>query len=49
MPGTGQEIVAPSFLADYRPDLVIAMNPIYLAEIRRDLDALGVGCELVAV
>jgi SAM-dependent methyltransferase len=49
MPGTGQEIVAPAFLAQYRPDLVIAMNPVYLKEIRRDLDALGVGCELVAV
>ena len=30
MPGTGQEIVAPAFLAQYRPDLVIAMNPMYL-------------------
>lgn len=49
MPGTGQEIVSPKFLAEYRPDLVIAMNPMYLAEIRRDLDGLGVGCELVAV
>jgi hypothetical protein len=49
MPGTGQAIVAPSFLADYRPDLVIAMNPVYLKEIRRDLEAIGAGCELVAV
>jgi SAM-dependent methyltransferase len=49
MPGTGQEIVAPKFLAGYRPDLVIAMNPIYLGEIRRDLDALGLSAELVAV
>jgi SAM-dependent methyltransferase len=49
MPGTGQQIVPPSFLVDYRPDLVIAMNPIYLDEIRRDLTAMGVGAELVAV
>jgi len=49
MPGGGQEIVPPKFLAEYRPDLVIAMNPIYLKEIRRDLDAHGVSAELVAV
>jgi SAM-dependent methyltransferase len=49
MPGTGQQIVAPAFLVDYRPDLVIAMNPIYLDEIQRDLDSMAVGAELVAV
>jgi SAM-dependent methyltransferase len=49
MPGTGQEIVAPSFLAQYRPHLVIAMNPIYLAEIQRDLDLHRCAAELVAV
>ena len=30
MAGTGQEIVAPEFLDEYRPDLVVAMNPIYV-------------------
>lgn len=49
MAGTGQEVVAPDFLASYRPDLVVAMNPIYLDEIRADLDRLGVDAELVAV
>jgi hypothetical protein len=49
MPGTSQLIVPPNFLVEYRPDLVIAMNPIYLGEIRRDLDAMGVGADLVAV
>jgi SAM-dependent methyltransferase len=49
MPGTGQEIVAPSFLAEYQPHLVIAMNPIYRAEIQRDLDLHGCTAELVAV
>ncbi len=47
--GTGHRIVPPEFLATYRPDLVIAMNAIYRDEIRRDLDRLGVGAELVAV
>jgi SAM-dependent methyltransferase len=49
MAGTGQLIVAPDRLADYRPDLVVAMNPIYLDEIQADLDRLGVDAELLAV
>jgi hypothetical protein len=36
--GTGQEIVAPAFLADYRPDVVLVMSPIYLPEITAELD-----------
>ncbi|MEZ5267937.1 MAG: hypothetical protein R2789_04985 [Microthrixaceae bacterium] len=39
MAGTGQEIVAPDFLATYRPDLVVIMNPVYLEEILRDIEA----------
>jgi len=49
MPGTGQEIVPPDFLSGYKPDRVIAMNPIYRDEIRRKLDGLGIAPELVAV
>ncbi len=37
MPGTGQEIVEPAFLSAYRPEIVIAMNTIYTAEIESDL------------
>jgi SAM-dependent methyltransferase len=48
MAGTGQRIVAPEFLADYRPDLVVAMNDIYLEEIRAELDRVGVDADLVA-
>ncbi len=47
--GSGHEIVAPDFLREYKPDAVIAMNPIYLDEIRADLDRLGVKAELSAV
>ena len=47
--GTGQQIVPPSFLQEYRPHVVIAMNPIYREEIQRELDRLGVGAELVAL
>ncbi len=46
MPGTGQRIVAPEFLAEYRPAHVIVMNPIYCDEIRGDLDRVGVRAEL---
>lgn len=37
MAGTGQSIVGPDFLGDYRPDAVIVMNPIYEREIRDEL------------
>ncbi len=49
MAGTGQEIVTPDFLKQYRPDVVIAMNPIYKDEIRNDLDKLGVKAELLTM
>src|SRR4029077_3851622 len=37
LPGTGQRIVAPAFLRDYRPDNVIIMNPVYRDEVEREL------------
>jgi SAM-dependent methyltransferase len=49
MAGTGQEIVGPEFLRAYKPDVVIAMNPIYRPEIQKDLQELGVDAELVAL
>ncbi len=47
--GTGQQVVPPEFLREYRPDLVIAMNSIYRDEIASQLDELGVSAELVTV
>ena len=41
MPVTGQRIVSPDFLVEYRPDAVVVMNPIYSEEIQGDLAALG--------
>jgi hypothetical protein len=41
LPGTGQRIVGPDALRQYRPDVVIVMNPVYRDEIRNDLDARG--------
>jgi 2-polyprenyl-3-methyl-5-hydroxy-6-metoxy-1,4-benzoquinol methylase len=49
MAGTGQEIVGPAFLTDYKPDLVIVMNPVYKEEIQRDLQNMGLSPEVVTV
>ena len=47
--GTGHPIVAPEYLKEFRPQLVIPMNPAYTDEIRRDLERMGVEAELVPV
>jgi SAM-dependent methyltransferase len=49
MPGSGHEIVSPEALVERAPDCVIAMNPVYLEEIRADLEGLGLNPELVAL
>jgi hypothetical protein len=46
MAGTGQQIVAPEFLQEYRPDVVIVMNPIYCDEIQHTLNHMGIRVEL---
>jgi hypothetical protein len=40
--GTGHAIVAPEFLRREPPNTLIVMSPIYLAEIKAQLDAMGV-------
>ena len=49
MAGTGHEIVGPATLADYQPDVVIIMNPIYTTEIQRDLASCGVEAEVLVI
>ncbi|MCF6157343.1 MAG: methyltransferase domain-containing protein [wastewater metagenome] len=49
MPGTGQKIVGPTFLKEYRPDSIIIMNPVYREEIQDELNRLGVTAELLIV
>jgi hypothetical protein len=39
--------VAPQFLTDYRPEIVIVMNPVYVEEIRRIAGELGVEAEFL--
>ncbi|MEO8097258.1 MAG: class I SAM-dependent methyltransferase [Acidobacteriota bacterium] len=47
--GTGQEVVAPEFLNEYRPDVIVLMNPIYKSEVETSLKAMGVQAELLTV
>jgi SAM-dependent methyltransferase len=49
MAGTGQQIVAPGFLQEYKPDIVIVMNAIYCDEIRQDFQKLELRPELLTV
>jgi hypothetical protein len=49
IPGTGHPVVAPGHLREYRPGVVIAMNPVYVDEIRRTLAGIDVAAEVVAV
>jgi SAM-dependent methyltransferase len=47
--GTGQKIVAPNFLHEYRPDGVIIMNSIYHEEIRQQLRQMGLSPQITAI
>ncbi len=47
MAKTGQKIVGPAFLEEYRPDVVIVMNPVYEREIRVDLATRGLDPEVL--
>ena len=49
MPGTGQQIVSPQFLVEYKPDMVIAMNSIYIEEIENDLRNLGLTASVIPI
>lgn len=49
LPGSAREIRPPTVLRDYQPDVVIAMNPVYLDEIRRDLNGMNLRPELTAL
>jgi len=46
--GTGHEIVSPESLREIRPDVVVAMNPVYRDEIASTLRRLGLRPELLA-
>jgi SAM-dependent methyltransferase len=41
LPGTGQQVMAPEFLKELRPDCIVIMNPNYRDEIARQVAELG--------
>ena len=45
--GSGQEIVDPRFLREYKPDVIILMNPVYRAEIEQMMLDMGQTAEYV--
>ncbi|MCG5053261.1 MAG: methyltransferase domain-containing protein [Myxococcales bacterium] len=47
MPGTGHEIVPPAKMAEYKPDVVLVMNPIYCEEIAASLSDMGLSPQIV--
>ncbi|GAK58827.1 methyltransferase type 12 [Candidatus Vecturithrix granuli] len=47
--GTGQKIVAPDFLREYRPDTILVMNAIYLQEIQAMMHTMNLHCEFMLV
>jgi SAM-dependent methyltransferase len=49
MPGTGHSIVAPRFLEEYRPDLVIVMNAVYREEVVMELDRMSLRPEILTL
>ena len=49
IPGSAQEIVAPEFVAEHRPDVIIITNPIYEREIRQQVADLGVSCDFMSI
>ena len=49
VPGTGQKVVSPEFLKQYRPDVLLIVNPNYRDEISRQVAALGIAPELLSI
>lgn len=49
LPGSGLAVHAPRALPAINPQYVILMNPVYLEEVQRQLDAMGVAAKLLTV
>jgi len=49
VPGTGQRVERPEAAGAVKPDVVIAMNPLYVDEIRARLQKLSVGADVLPV
>jgi len=49
IPGIGKQYVSPEFLSEYQPDVVIVMNSVYMEEIRKMLNEMGVNPEMLGL
>lgn len=49
VPGSAQKVVAPEFLVDYRPELIIITNPLYEREIKAQVQKLGIPADFQVV
>ena len=49
LPRTGQRVVAPEVLREYRPDAVIITNPTFEAEIREQARGLGLASDFLVL
>ena len=49
IPGIGKQYVGPGFLEEYKPDVVIVMNSVYMDEIRKDLADRGLHPEMLGL
>ena len=49
MAGTGQMIVPPNFLIEYKPDFILIMNPIYQDEIQKEFNSMGLSPEILTI
>ncbi len=49
MGGTGQRILAPSDLAELKPDEIWVVNPVYLEEIRGQAASLGLSAKVIGL
>lgn len=49
LPWTAQKIVAPEFLKDFRPDVIIVTNPTYENEIRSQVAGMGLKAEVLSL
>lgn len=45
--GGGHKIMPPSFLKEYRPDIIIIMNAIYKSEIDKQLNEMNITSEVI--
>lgn len=47
IPGSGQKVVSPEFLREYRPDILLLTNPTYEGEVRKQMEEMGVKCDFL--